>query len=76
MRYNLYVVKDKLAEEAGPPFQAVNDKVAIRHFNAMNIPEALKDEYELLCVGSYDSKEIFIVPEICYSVVNQEENNG
>lgn len=75
MQYGLYVVKDKLADEAGPPFTAVNDKVAVRHFNQMNIPDTLRDEYELLCIGTYNSKEIFIVPEICYSVVNQEASN-
>lgn len=74
MQYNLYVVKDKLAGEAGPPFTAVNDAVARRNFSQMNIPPAFADEYELLCIGTYDSKEIFIVPEICYSVVKEVDN--
>lgn len=74
MRYNLYVVNDKLAQEAGPIFLAVNDAVALRQFKNLGIPEDLKGEYELLMIGYYDSKEIFITPEIYYSVVEEVKN--
>lgn len=68
MLYNVYVVKDKLAEEAGPPFVAVNDKVALRQYQSMGIPESLKDEYELLKIGFYDSIDISITPAITYTL--------
>jgi len=74
MLYNVYVVQDHLAEEAGPPFIAVNDKVALRQFNSMTIPEALKKEYSLLKIGYYDSKDLSITPDMIYDVVVQEEN--
>lgn len=73
MLYNVYVIKDKLAEESGPLFTAVNDKVALRKLKEMGIPDSLKHEYELLCLGTYDSKASFIVPEVVYTV--QEEIN-
>lgn len=74
MIYNVYVVKDKLAEEAGPPFTAVNNSVAIRQYKQMGIPEALKDEYSLHLIGFYDSKEMTVVPSEIAIPVEVEEN--
>lgn len=68
MLYNVYTVKDKLAEECGPPFIAVNDKVAIRQFKSMGIPEALKNEYELLNIGYFDSIDVSITPNMVISL--------
>lgn len=76
MLYNLYTVVDKLAEEAGPPFTAVNDKVAMRKFREMGIPESLKDEYEVRCLGSFDSVGCFITPEMVYTLATSEVDNG
>lgn len=76
MLYNVYVVKDKLAEEAGPPFTAVNDKVALRQYQSMGIPESLKDEYELLMIGYFDSVDVSITPHITYSVIEPQENKN
>ncbi|WNK14084.1 MAG: nonstructural protein [Microvirus sp.] len=75
MLYQVYTVKDKLAEEAGPPFIAVNDKVAIRQFKSMGIPLALKDEYELLKIGYFDSIDITIIPDITVNIINMEDEN-
>lgn len=69
MLYNVYVVKDKLAEECGPPFTAVNDKVALREYVSIGIPESLKDQYELLCIGYYDSVDVSITPNITYTII-------
>lgn len=74
MIYNVYVVKDKLAEEAGPPFVAVNNGVAIRQYKQMGIPESLKDEYSLHLIGFYDSKEMTITPNLIIDVVKELEN--
>ncbi|QXP44129.1 MAG: nonstructural protein [Arizlama microvirus] len=73
MLYNVYVVKDKLAQEAGPPFVAVNDKVALRQFKQMGIPEVLKKEYELLKIGYYDSLEVTITPDIVSDLIYLEQ---
>lgn len=72
MLYNIYVVNDKMAEEAGPPFVAVNDNVALRHYRNLGIPELVKNDYELLCIGTYDSKGMFVTPELSYMLVNKE----
>lgn len=74
MIYNVYVVLDKLAEEAGPPFTAINNAVAVRQYKAMGIPTALKDEYSLHLIGFYDSKEMTVVPSEIAIPVEVEEN--
>lgn len=74
MLYNVYVVRDKLAEEAGPPFTAVNDKVALRQFQSMGIPESLKDEYELLKIGYYDSIDVSITPLVSYTLTGESSD--
>lgn len=70
MLYNVYTVYDKTAEEAGPPFVAVNNGVAIREYRNMGIPEALKDEYSLHLIGYYDSKKMDIVPNVTPIIIN------
>jgi len=75
MMYNVYVVYDKVAEEAGPPFCAVNDGIAMRQYASMGIPEALQRDYTLNMIGYYDSKDMCITPHIIISVVSKEETN-
>lgn len=75
MLYGVYTIKDKLAEEAGPPFIAVNDKVAKRQFKQMNVPVGLKDEYELIKIGWFDSLDCQIIPDLSYTLVVQEDEN-
>jgi len=75
MLYNVYTVKDNLAEEAGPPFIAVNDKVAIRQYKNMGIPESLKKDYQLLKIGYFDSVDVSITPDMIYHVIIEEEVN-
>lgn len=65
MVYRVYTIKDKVAEESGPPFIAVNDGVAKRNYKDMGIPESLKDDYELYFIGYWDSIESSITPAIC-----------
>lgn len=75
MLYNVYTIKDELAGEAGPPFIAVNDKVAMRNFNKMGIPEALIKEYTLLKIGYFDSIDISITPNMVYTITKEENDN-
>lgn len=56
METRLYVIRDRVAEDSGPIFQAVNDGVAIRSYRAFMAQSPVeKDEYMLLCVGTFDS---------------------
>lgn len=75
MLYNVYTVKDKLAEECGPPFIAVNDKVAIRQYKSMGIPESLKNEYSLLKIGYFDSIDVSITPNVVITLITEEDKN-
>lgn len=70
MLHNVYVVYDKVAEEAGPPFVAVNDGVARRKYAEImrDCPDSLRGDYELQMIGYYDSKEPSITPELQYVI--------
>lgn len=56
MKSNLYVIYDVLAEECGPVFQAVNDKVAARAYYGLVGPLSIaaRKDYQLWLVGSID----------------------
>lgn len=56
----LYTVYDRVAEEAGPCFLAVNDGVAVRAYRNLVKQEGVvsEDEYILYRVGSYESKSM------------------
>lgn len=88
MQTNLYVIYDKVAEESGPVYQAVNDGVAVRQFKSTieKIPSSLRDEYQLVCIGMYDSKtlkgsltparviDVVFSPDGKYAIMEGEEN--
>lgn len=71
MLYNVYAVQDKLAGEAGPPFIAVNDQVALRQYKSMGIPGQLKNEYSLVKIGYYDSVKMSIIPDIVIELITE-----
>lgn len=58
MNLGLYSVYDKVAEEYGPVFQAVNDRVASRNFSQMltnpNTPVNTED-FELYRLARFDT---------------------
>jgi hypothetical protein len=57
MIYGLYTVYDKVAEEAGPVFQAKNDGVALRNFQGILQSQHLNpDDYKLIYLADYDSE--------------------
>lgn len=66
MKHGIYVIFDKVAEESGPMFEAVNDGIALRQ--ACNIlkplPPSLHSDYQLVKIGEYDTKDmqIFVIP--------------
>ena len=61
----LYTIYDRVAEEAGPCFLAVNDAVAIRGYRQTLLASQVvaEDEYHLFRIGSYDSKTMDVRPE-------------
>jgi hypothetical protein len=59
--FQLYCIKDIVANEAGPIFQAKNDGVAIRNYVAMCMENHLSaDEFILYRVGQYDPETMSI----------------
>ncbi len=83
MKVNIYTIYDKVAEECGPVFQAKNDIVANRMVDCLvkenpNIP---LDEYEVYCLGEFDTEKRIFVPEeeygrlaISYEKADEEVN--
>lgn len=61
MNTELFTIYDKVAQEAGPIFQAKNLYVAMRY-----VKEMIKDnkinlsEYDLVCLGSFDTESMSI----------------
>lgn len=61
MNTELFTIYDKVAQEAGPIFQAKNLYVAMRY-----VKEMIKDnkinlsEYDLVRLGSFDSEAMFL----------------
>lgn len=64
--FGLYSIRDCLAEEYGPLFQAVNDGVAVRQFQKIlvDIPISSRGDYVLVCFGKMDtvSGDIHVTP--------------
>ncbi|QXP44175.1 MAG: nonstructural protein [Arizlama microvirus] len=81
MRVNIYCIYDKVAESAGPLFQAVNDGVAIRQAvrTLSQVPKSLREEYDLRRIGEYDDKllvgHLYQAVSIDYqSTLDKQEN--
>lgn len=55
LSYNLYSVYDKVAEQAGPIFQAVNDGVALRQFKNVLKGVDAPDDFELRRIGRFNT---------------------
>lgn len=58
MKLGIYVIFDKVAEQAGPLFQAKNDGVAMRMVSVMKAQKQIvnDDDYSLLFLGKYDDE--------------------
>lgn len=61
MKTNVYTIRDVVANESGPLFEAKNDGVAVRQFDRLVKDLDHKDEYVLLCVAAYDHEEDTVV---------------
>lgn len=54
MLYGLYSVYDKVAKEFGPLFEATNDGIALRKFDGMDVPPAIRGDLELYRCGDFE----------------------
>lgn len=66
MLTNLYIIYDRVAEEAGPVFNAVNDAVAGRSYRNLvkdMDPEA-KLEYRLYRIATFETKTMSLTCEV------------
>ena len=59
MKFNLYTIRDCVAEQCGPVFQAVNDGVALRNVRAMmdKVPDYDRDAYKMFRLGVFDDEK-------------------
>ena len=79
MVHKLYSIRDKVAKQYGPVFQAVNDGVASRQMTRLmeSIPEYDRDGFELDCVGEFNDESGSIdagfVTKVEYSIPRFED---
>lgn len=61
----LYTIRDRVAEESGPLFEAKNKGIAIRQITKMleGVPKASLGDYKLLYMGTYNSSAMRIEVE-------------
>ena len=62
MGERLYVIYDRVAEECGPVYQAHNDGVSLRQYRGLLQQVTRQDDYQLLLVGTIDTKTMLITP--------------
>lgn len=60
MKLGIYTIKDMVADECGPVFEAKNDEVAGRNFRQLMAREKIRneDEFRLYKIGSYETEEM------------------
>lgn len=54
MKTNMYVIYDRVAQEAGPIFEAKNDGVAYRSFAKLREGQETPEDFSLLKLGMFD----------------------
>ena len=71
-KLKLYSIKDKVAGEFGPIYEAVNDAVAMREFSRIMAKTEFADDFELICMAEMD--KVTGQMELCepYNVVEKE----
>lgn len=58
MKQKLYVIFDKVAQEAGPIQCAKNDGIARRMFRSAIKDAPFPMDFKIMCVGEYDSETV------------------
>lgn len=84
MKRNLYVIYDRVAEESGPVFEAVNDGIANRRYKALISEQSHEwfdeNDYILFQVGTIDKTTNVVTaiePNEIYiklSLIDEEKN--
>lgn len=59
MVHRVYTIKDRVANQHGPCFQAINDGVASRSMVQLlaKVPKYDRDAFELYCIGEFDDAD-------------------
>ena len=63
MVYNIYSIHDCVADEYGPLFNCKNDEVAKRAVKSILTGDVNPFDYEIFCLGTFDSDNGVLVPE-------------
>jgi len=73
----LYIIRDMVAEESGPVFEAKNDGVARRGFKqALEKSRGGLGEFRLMCIGEFDhDKDLLQAFPFPQEVINSQEDN-
>jgi len=68
MKTNLYSIRDTVAEDFGPIFQAPNHATARRNYNNLlvSVPDTIKEDYQLFHIGYFDTS---------LGIIEQREKN-
>jgi len=86
-KQGIYTIFDSPAGQAGPPFLAVNDDIAIRKTAILLKDQLFVTDFRLYKIGEYDSETATISAEdgknkkeidffiILYNLKDQEEKN-
>lgn len=71
----VYTVFDRVAEEAGPLYEAINDGIALRNFRGVmeKIPPYQHGDYRLYCIAEYDNKTMAVIGNEPREVLFSEE---
>jgi len=69
MNTSVYVIKDTLADEIGPMFEAKNHEIAKRQFRNLLKEVSDKSDYKLYCIGHFDREFMELTPEINVEVI-------
>lgn len=58
----IYTIYDRVAEEAGPIFEAKHDAIAHRQFQQLIHQESVinQGDYALYCLGSFDHEKVLV----------------
>lgn len=64
MKVNIYTIYDVVAKECGPIFQGKNDDIAARVYHSIlsDTPNINSDDYEIYCLGEFDTEARSFVP--------------
>lgn len=75
MKMGVYVIFDRIAEEAGPLFTAKSDAVAVRNYR-ISLKEVQPSEFRLYAIGEYDNEKCLLFADPKPREVNTEVSDA